>query len=690
VLGCGQVPGPLRQDLLAAAAIVAFGLWSLAPGLDHPTIVNWDESFHQVVTRMTYEDPPVPFMYRDSIYPLNPTAWWGSGVWLHKPPGTAWFGAVMMRIIGVSTLALRLGSVLGMLAAALSLYALVKERAGRGWALAGSLGFLALPAGWILAQGYFFGDVTDCTLVGWVTFAMLLLGVGVERQSWRWMAGAGAAVGAGFLCKSFLALVPVGVAGVLLVARALKLCDGPRWKGLGAMYGAFAVVGLPWSLYTSVRWPELARITTLQALEFITAHPGSDVAMWRRPWDAILNEVSAFASRPLPVVAGVVAVVWLWRTAVRTRDHRMVAMATWLTATELIHSLVAAKAPAHTWNAFPAVLGGLALLGSELWRSPFAGPVVLGMLATPWLTEKLPVLARLRQALPSSIFFQTRTLPGLLEGGVAVGVAALLAWAAAPWLKERRFRPAVLALGTVAGAWLVWALLVSTSSARLETAATRLRDDGYDSWTRDVGLAVGRAVPERSVLWFLLDQGPPDQFENLNLMFWSGKMAYALPPDVPLARSKGYHSYLVSALAQPLRPVEGVPAYAWLRAYDLEAPAPLPEIPEGAVKLSADAGSLEVIGVASGREAGDRDRWAFFARAKGGAPPAALRVVFHLAGGGSAIQFIAPEATLLARHRLVGPAWFVLPALGPRRAEVVELELGSSGARVKLPPPPPG
>src|SRR5205823_12878847 len=148
---------------------------------------------------------------------------------------------------------------------------------------------------------------------------------------------------------------------------------------------------------------------------------------------------------------------WLWRVAVRSRDARAVALATWLTATELVHSVLAAKFPAHVWSAIPAAMAGLALLGSEVWRSPCAGPVAVGMLATPWLTERLPWLARLRAALPPSLFFQTRTGPGVFEGALAVGAAALLAWLAGPRL-FRRFRPAALALGAVAGAWLLWAL----------------------------------------------------------------------------------------------------------------------------------------------------------------------------------------------------------------------------------------
>jgi 4-amino-4-deoxy-L-arabinose transferase-like glycosyltransferase len=674
----------VRQDLLAAAAITAFGLWALAPGLDHPTIYDWDESFHQVVTRGTYDEPPVPRMYRDPLYPIDPMRWYEAGVWLHKPPGTAWFGAAMMKLIGVRTMALRLGSLVGELAAAVALYLLVKGLAGRAWALVAGLGFLALPSGWILAQGFFFGDVTDCTLVGWVTVSILLLVRGVERQSWRWMAAAGAAVGAAYLCKSMMSLVPVGVAGVLFAARSARLCDGPRWKELGAMYGAFALVALPWSFYANARWPDLARVSTKLALESITAEPGSILAIWRRPWDAILNEVNLWEIKPLPVISVVVAMLWLWRVALRTRDARAVALALWLTSTEVAHSVVAAKCPAHVWSAIPAALAGLALLGSELWRSRAAAFVAVGMLGTPWLIEHLPVLARLRESLPPAVFFQTRTGPGLFEGALAVGAGALLAWAAAPLF--RRSRVPAVAMALVAGAWLLWALLWNTTATQLEMGRARLRKDGYVSYTQDLGQALDRVLPEKSVLWMPIDFDPPNQFERYNLMFWSGRTTYQLLPEVPLARARGDHSYLVSALSQPFQPVAGVPANAWLRAYDLEAPAPLPDLPEGVSHLTpVDTGALEVIGVAAGRASGDRDRWAFYARARGGRPPAELRVAFHLRDGPVETLIVPPEATLLPRWKLAGGAWFVLPALGPPHADVATLELGP--ARVAMPIP---
>ena len=73
----------LSPDLVAIVLIVTWGLMWLAPGLGHPSIHNWDESFHQAVVRGTSQHL-WPTMYEDPFYPLVLRHWWYSGIWLPK------------------------------------------------------------------------------------------------------------------------------------------------------------------------------------------------------------------------------------------------------------------------------------------------------------------------------------------------------------------------------------------------------------------------------------------------------------------------------------------------------------------------------------------------------------------------------------------------------------------------------
>ncbi|RKH33335.1 ArnT family glycosyltransferase, partial [Corallococcus llansteffanensis] len=175
-----------RLDGLLLVALVIWGLAQLAPHLAHPAIYNWDEAMHQAAARGTHDTFFTPHIYKAPLYPSDPRHWWAAHVWMHKPTGPFWFGALMMHVVGVTPLALRLASLLGHLAAAASIYLIARRPAGRLWATLGAAAFLALPFGWQLVQGRFFGDVTDCTLAGCNALAVALLFHATRERSWRW------------------------------------------------------------------------------------------------------------------------------------------------------------------------------------------------------------------------------------------------------------------------------------------------------------------------------------------------------------------------------------------------------------------------------------------------------------------------------------------------------------------------
>ncbi|MBI3183476.1 MAG: glycosyltransferase family 39 protein [Myxococcales bacterium] len=662
-----------RLDWACVALILGWGVAWLSPNLGHPSIHNWDEALHQVVTRGVYDSFFYPHMYADPLYPTHPEQWWYADVWLLKPAGPFWFGAALMHLIGVTPLALRIGSLLGELGAAVALCLMVRGVAGRLWATIGALGFLALPFGWILTQGHMFGDATDCTLVGWVTVSMAMLLWSVEKQSWRWAAAAGAAAGAAYLCKTLLALAPLGVAGVMWLLGVVRFCAGPRLKSVAAMFGAAVLVAAPWNLYAAWKWPAVYFAGSKLAFGHILQGSGADVGPWARPFDAIFNEVNATELRPIPVAVGVLVLGWLLYRALRRREFVVVGLALWLGSTWVMHSIVSVKAPAHVWNAVPAVFAGLAIIGVDVWRSGPLGAAAVAAFASGWAIGAVPGLGRVREWLPSS-FDQTRRLPGLAEGAVLIAAAVVVGLLLGLRRRGRAVVVPVLAAG--ASVLVGWTLLVKGPS-ELRRAEGEKRPTRYASHTRELGLALGELTPPRSVLWQEIDVDPKDQFEVQNLMFWSGRMSYRRGPDLAAAQAKGYESYLISPVARPYAPVEGVPAHAWLRAYDLGRPGEPPPIPAGATPLDVQLEGASVLGFASGRIDGERDRYAFFVRPRG--VPAELRIVFHTRAG-SEEQLVAPEACLRGRASLADVPWFILPVVGPPRGELEALELG--GVRV--------
>jgi len=269
------------------------------------------------------------------------------------------------------------------------------------------------------------------------------------------------------------------------------------------------------------------------------------------------------------------------------------------------------------------------------------------------------------------LFEQTRHRPGLAEGLV---LAAGGAFAAAMIYRAlRRPRWFARAAGVSAVAALLWNLGPKLYQAHEQTAASMTEERGGISYTKEVGRALDRLAEKRSVLFLDVDLDSRGTFEVQSLIFWSGKMTYRRSPDLATAHAKGYHPYLVSPAAEPYAAVEGIPDFAWLRAYDLARPAPPPAPPAGVFPLGVETPYQTVLGVAAGAIDSKRDRYAFFVRPKG--IPSPVRVVFHMRTGAVIERVIAPEESLRRRERLRDAAWFVLPAIGPRRVDVAGLEI---------------
>jgi 4-amino-4-deoxy-L-arabinose transferase-like glycosyltransferase len=664
-----------RRDLAWLLAAAALGLAQLLPGLAHPSIASWDESVHQAAARGVLATPLTPHIFADPLYAQPPGEWVEAGVFIHKPILPFWLAALGLRLLGITPLALRLVSLLGVLLAAGALFALARPLLGRPLAAGAAATFLSLPFVWRLTQGYQFGDATDCAFTGAIALSLLLLARAAGDGSRSAALEAGLALGAGFLCKSALALAPAGVACALVVLGALRLAPGLRARSLLWMLAAFALVALPWEISCALRWPELWRIEWGHTLHHFDG-AGAGLPTFARPWDAIWNGIAEEELAPLSPALALLAACALAVRAARSRELPALVVALWLWGTWITLAFVSAKAPALAFGAVPAALVAVAALIDRARQSlPWAAALCAAALG-PQLSRALPQLSRLRALLPAALA-ETRARPGLFEGLLAAGALALLAWglrrALAGLAARERLVARTLGIGCAAS------LLAFTLAARAQTASGYAAQS-FDSHTAEVGAALARATPERSVLFAALERYPPCCFPNEELIFWSGRMSYRRPPDPLRAVQRGYHPDLVSATAEPYQPVEGVPPQAWLRAYDLARPASSPPLPEGVRPLSVNAGFLEVIGFAAGPATRGRARYAFYARSLGALHT--LDMTFETADGDERVR-LDPFASLAPRSALERAPWFVLPMLGPPLAEVQALSF-ASGQRVAL------
>jgi 4-amino-4-deoxy-L-arabinose transferase-like glycosyltransferase len=661
----------LPPDILCVSVIVATALVALLPGLAHPGIHNWDEAIHLAVSRGLMDTPLRPHVYAEPFHRPAIDDWINGNLWLHKPLGSMWFAALGMSLAGVGTGVARFGSVLGMVAAALGVFFLMRGTAGRFWSTLAACTLLVLPFTYELVQGFMFGDMTDTTLAGCLALAMVLLVTSIRRDSLLLAALAGVAVGLGYLCKSTLALTPVGVAGVLAGGRLLGLTQGPRLRQLALLLVCAAAVALPWSLYARHAYPELWAIeshVTRSHLFEDEARRNPSIVMWIRPLDAIFNEIHLRTLEPFPEALPLLAGLWLLYRALRTRELETLAVALWLWPTWLVLSWAAAKVPATSWGAVTAVFCALALLLRDSFRRPMLAAAVVGALSTPFLLPKLAFLAPLRARLPEALV-QTRRVPGLFEGLCLALALALLV--GLPLLVARTRPPLTLGLGVACTALALYFLAPRTVLAHLKMREAK-RDLGERTNTREAGLAAAKVLPDKALVWLRMEWDAPEQFEHLNFMFWSGRMAHKGNPRLDWGRAEGYRHYLASPAAEPFAPLE-VPAGSALRLYDLSTPAPPPEPPPGVHRLEVATGNAVVRGVAFVRTGQARDRWAFFVSPRG--VPETLRVTFHLGGERRQLVTLSPDAALRPRQAFRDVPWFIIPALGPRAEQVEAIEL---------------
>ncbi len=663
-------------DWLALAALTCWGLYWLAPGLGHPSIHNWDESFHQAAVRGTAKAFFAPHILEDPFYPLNLRQWWNAGIWMHKPAGVFWWGALMLKLFGVSTAALRSASLLGELSLGWLTFLLIRPLAGRALAILAPASFFVLPWGWLMTQGHFVADVTDITVAAFVALGFAWLWMSVEKDSARWAFAAGAAIGLGYLCKTFLALAPLGVAGAWWAAGVLRFCRGPKLSQVGLMFLGFAVVAGPWNLYAWHTWPDVYVRAFDHTVGFMSASSGEDVGSGARPPDAIFQEINWTILGPIPYPFTLLCGLWLLISAVKTRDGREVALSLWLWSTWIVHSFANVKGHGHLWNVMPAVFVAYAVTLRDAFKNLALAAAVVASLLVWELRPALEVATRIKAHLPQ-LMVQARTWSesNLVEQTLIVVpvlvAVALLALLLRRWPRPLRWVTLGTALAACAG---VFVFAFPRALTAYHAQWEKMDHDRQWSSTEDLGLALDQVLPEKSVFFMDLPVEYRTNFVHLELMFWSGRMVYRRAPDVATAQAHGYHPYLVSPSAEPFAPVPQVPAFASLRAYDLLVPGPMPPPPPGLLPLAPS----RLVNVASvgyaARPLNDRwSRYAFYLRPVG--IPSDVRATFLLDDGTTSEQVLPVISTGTTPDRLAPKSWFVLPAVGPPVAKVKAIRL---------------
>jgi 4-amino-4-deoxy-L-arabinose transferase len=550
--------------------------------LDHTALTHWDEVFHAVVAQNLLKHPLKPTLIDNPYLPYDRTLWKTNHVWLHKPVLPLWQIALSLAVLGTSTLALRLPSVVLSTGAAWLTYLIGKELLDRWAALLAAALQAANPFLLSLVHGYQFADHIDVALLFWVEVGVYFLVRSLRTGSWRDVLLAGLAQGLAFLCKSYLAGIIFGLA---LTAWLLPLCRLARREDcrigpgrLLALLGVTVLIVLPWLAYCVTCYPEEFHHEHAQVWRHLT----SNIENWAAPWDRVAFDylIALYGVFYTPIL---VASLILIGKVLTQRHAGLWLLYAWAWGVVLPHLFAVTKTPSATLIAMPPLLLLLGYLVSEAWRggcwslSALTAVLVLGVVFPAVIKN------------PGYGYPDTRGFGGVMRqspwviGHVAGALAVSAGVALTGWLTRKRWP---LAGGTFAY-WLQVVVLVGCVCGLAWLGIETVRADWQvteknvnDAACVDVGQFARQHLPDNAVL--LCEESRGD--EHLTIMFYADRICYPLDHQGAdeMARQiqqSGGVPYLVSRRRLPLAVVfvsnkRAATVYRWTEQPSSDDPAP--------------------------------------------------------------------------------------------------------------------
>lgn len=372
---CSGIGLLLLALLLATVAALHLG------HLDHTYLPGWDEAVHAAVAGNLARHPLRPTLFDNPLLPIDPANWQANHIWLHMPPLPFWQAALSLRLLGRSFFALRLPGLLLLLLTLAGLYLLGTRLLGEAVGLLAALLAAASPLGWLLVQGYHFGDMTDVSLAAWLTTTVLLAEYAIASGRTAPAVLAGICQGLALLTKSALALAPAGALLVLwLAGRSGRLRGSkPRGLQLGLHWGLSILLAGGWQLYTHLRWPAEAAAEGRALWQHVT----SNYEGHGRSWDALFNDLTANLLSPAFIIFALAGALALAIRFWHRRERGAGWLALWCWGTWLPLLVVKTKVPAVLWGMLPALCLAIAWLLLRLLAR--LSPAGCALLLTPAL-----------------------------------------------------------------------------------------------------------------------------------------------------------------------------------------------------------------------------------------------------------------------------------------------------------------
>ncbi|MEK6644809.1 MAG: glycosyltransferase family 39 protein, partial [Planctomycetota bacterium] len=450
-----------RLHTILLVAILAAAFLIKLRNLGHSNLTYYDESFHALVASNLLHDPLKPVLHRQPWLPFDYTNWRENHVWLHKGTLPLWQIAVSFALLGKTTLALRVPSLLLATASVWLTYAIGRRTVGRIAALIAAAIQALSPALLQLAHGYWFSDHIDTALLFWVELGMYAVVRALHSRHWGWIPLAGAASGCAFLSKSFPGLIVLAViTGVYLltklgVLRRVEVSVRPVMLA----FVSFLIVAAPWTTWCAWRYPNEFQ----HEMAHVGRHLTTDVEEWAGPWDRVLFDYCIIiygAFYPIVILAvGLSAIQF-----VRSRPAGQSLLLIWGVGALAPFLIATTKTPTATLIAMPAFL---LLAGRLLARALKCRPLDTALvLSTAVMALLYPIRPHtVGQGYPSpatfgAIMMQNKWVLVQVIGAsvLAAGVYLLVRqWTHSPNVNTKRSKtPLVLPLRVIISASMLW------------------------------------------------------------------------------------------------------------------------------------------------------------------------------------------------------------------------------------------
>lgn len=313
--------------------------------LGHKTIKYWDELFHAIVARNLMKHFFKPTLFDQPYLPYDYKGWTQNHIWLHKPPIPLWQIAISYHIFGVNGFALRLPSAIVSGLTVFTTYMIGSELYDR------KVGFVAAflqavnPLMMNLVYGYTFSDHINVAVVLWVELSCYLLIKAVKTGKTKYYIWSGVAQGFGYLSKSYLCLVSLGIAIVMLIITRTRILESHRaninFRKLLIQTLFSILVAAPWVIFCLVKYTK----EFIHENNMVLAHLYTEVEIWEKPWDCHLFEYMP-PHYPYWYLIIFVSFFFLLAYAIKNRELSDLYIAIWIIVVVVPLSMSTSKVPA--------------------------------------------------------------------------------------------------------------------------------------------------------------------------------------------------------------------------------------------------------------------------------------------------------------------------------------------------------